>query len=127
MLTSQAANSLTIVNLVTTEGEIANTAAATSAWTLLENYSGHVVVFQDVGTISSGTLIGTVETATDDQGAGSATVATFTTVTTSDDAPSNLKVVLPATIGKYVRYVGTLSAGTGDISVTLVGSKQLVG
>jgi hypothetical protein len=126
MLDSQAANSLTLVNLVTAEGEIANTAAATSAWTLLEKYAGYVVILQDVGTISAGTLIGTVESATDDQGAGSATVATFTTVTTSDDAPNNQKVVLPATIGKYIRYVGTLSAGTGDLAVTLLGSKAAI-
>src|SRR5436189_63730 len=77
-----------------------------------------------VGTISAGTLIGTIEAASDDQGTNGATVATFTTVTTGNDAPNVQKVTLPVTIGAYLRYVGTLSAGTGDIAVTLLYSPK---
>lgn len=126
MLTSQAAGSLTITNLVTAVGAAANTAAATSAWTQIKDYAGYLVFQQHVGTVSTGTLIGTIESATDDSGTGAATVGTFVTVTTSNDAPNVQTLVLPATIGNYVRYKGTLSAGTADIAVSVVGSKQSV-
>lgn len=121
MIDSQAANSVTPVNLLTAEGEYANTAASTGSWVAVPTgATGYMMVLQAVGTISTGTLIGTLQTATDDQGTGSATVHTFTTVTTSDDAPNLQVAVLPATIGAYIRYVGTLSAGTGDIATTLL-------
>lgn len=127
MIDSQAAKSVTPVNLLTAEGEYANTAASTGAWTAVPaGATGYLIVLQAVGTISTGTLIGTLETATDDQGAGSATVHTFTTVTTSDDAPNLQVASLPATIGKYIRYVGTLSAGTGDIATTMLYSGKTV-
>lgn len=124
MLDSQAAGSLTLTNLVTPVGAAANTAAATSAWTQVTGYEGYLVFHQHVGTISTGTLIGTIQSATDGSGTGSATVGTFVTVTTATDAPNIQSVVLPATIGNYVRYVGTLSAGTADIAVSMIGSKQ---
>lgn len=120
MMSSQAANSLTPVSILTVEGEIANTSAATSAWTQVPvGATGYLLFTQHVGTLSTGTLIGTIEAASDDQGTGGATVATFTTVTTSDDAPNVQCRVLPATIGAYVRYVGTLSAGNCDIGVVM--------
>jgi hypothetical protein len=126
MLDSQGAASLSVVNLVTPVGAAANTAAATSAWTQVTRYAGYMAVIQSVGTISTGTLIGTIQSATDGSGTGAATVGTFATVTTSNDAPNHQTIVLPATIGNYIRYVGTLSAGTADISVSLIGSKQSV-
>lgn len=127
MIDSQAAKSVTAVNLLTAEGEYADTAASTGAWTAVPaGATGYLLVVQAVGTISTGTLIGTLQTATDDQGTGSATVHTFTTVTTSDDAPNLQVASLPATIGAYIRYVGTLSAGTGDIATTMLYSGKTV-
>lgn len=127
MMDAQAAVSLTPVNLLTVEGEIANTAAATGSWTAVPaGAAGYLLFTQLVGTISTGTLIGTIEAATDDQGTGGATVGTFTTVTTSNDAPNVQSLVLPATIGAYVRYVGTLSAGNGDIGAVMHYSPKTV-
>jgi hypothetical protein len=127
MINAQAAKSAVAVNLLTCEGEIADTTAATGSYVAVPAAAaGYLIITQNVGTISTGTLIGTIETASDDQGADLATVATFTTVTTSDDAPNVQTVVLPATIGKYVRYKGTLSAGTGDIAVSMLYSPQKV-
>lgn len=127
MIDSQAAKSVTPVNLLTAEGEYANTAASTGSWVAVPTgATGYLMVLQAVGTISTGTLIGTLETATDGSGTGAATVHTFTTVTTSDDAPNLQVATLPATIGAYIRYTGTLSAGTGDIAVTMLYSGKTV-
>lgn len=127
MINAQAAKSAVPVNLLTAEGEYADTATATGAWTLVPaGAAGHLIIVQAVGTISTGTLIGTIESATDDQGAGGATVATFDTITTANDAPNVQTAVLPATIGPYIRYKGTLSAGTGDIAVTMLYSPARV-
>lgn len=126
MIDSQAAQSAVAVNLLTAAGALANTAAATGGWVQVKGYAGFMIVVQAVGTISTGTLIGTIESATDGSGTGAATVATFATVTTSNDAPNVQRLVLPATVGNYIRYVGTLSAGTGDIAVTMLASPELV-
>lgn len=124
MIDSQAAQSASPLNLLVCEGEYADTTAATGSWVQITDYAGYLIVLQAVGTISTGTLIGTIESASDGSGTGAATVHTFDTVTTSNDAPNVQRAVLPATIGNYIRYKGTLSAGTGDIAVTLLGSKR---
>lgn len=126
MLDSQAAGSITITNHITAVGAAANTAAATSAWTQVTGYAGYLIFTQQVGTISTGTLIGTIETASDGSGTGAATVATFDTVTTSNDAPNVQVKVVDAKAGNYMRYKGTLSAGTADLAVVMLGSKQSV-
>lgn len=128
MIDSQAAGSASVVNLVTAIGAAANTAAATSAWVQMKGYAGYAVIVQLVGTISTGTLIGKIQTATDGSGTGVTDLAgaVFTTVTTSIDAPNVQTVVIPATAGPYIRYVGTLSAGTSDIAVAMLVSPQSV-
>lgn len=125
MIDAQAAKSITPVNLLPADGEFVNTAAATGAWTAVPaGATGYLIFLQSVGTLSAGTLIGTIESATDGAGTGAATVGTFTTVTTSNDAPNVQTIVLPVTIGAYVRYIGTLSAGTGDISADMLYSPK---
>lgn len=125
MLNSQAAKSAVIVALLAADGEFANTSAATGSWVAVPaGATGYLIFIQEVGTISAGTLIGTIEAASDDQGTNGATVATFTTVTTGNDAPNVQTSVLPAGIGAYVRYIGTLSAGTGDIAASFLYSPK---
>lgn len=125
MINSQAAVSAVAVSLLAAEGEYADTTAATGSYVQVPvGATGYLIIVQAVGTISAGTLIGTIVGASDDQGTGAATLATYATITTSNDAPNVQTVVLPATCAAYIKYVGTLSSGTGDIAVTMLYSPK---
>ena len=78
---------------------------------------------QHVGTITAGTVAGKFQTATDDQGTGVADLATFTTVTTSTDAPNIQRAVVAASAIKgYVRYIGTIVTGPAQVSAVVLGA-----
>jgi len=100
-----------------------DTAAATGTWKLVTNYEGAMIITQNVGTVTAGSITGAIYTATNDSGAGSAAVtgATFTAVTTGTDEAATSIVVQCNACGPYVAYVGTIATGPAEIGVTLTG------
>lgn len=116
----------TLINVITPTGAVADTAAATSPWISVAEYEGQMTFLQNVGTISAGTLIGKIRDADDGAGANAADIpgALFATVTTSNDAPNNQSLTISSNVRPYVQYVGTLSAGTADLSVQLLANKK---
>ena len=100
-----------------------DTAEATSTWKLVTNYEGAMIITQNVGTVTAGTITGAIYTATDDSGAGSAAVtgATFTAVTTGTDEAATSIVVQCNACKQYVSYIGTVATGPAEVGVTLTG------
>lgn len=100
-----------------------DTADATGTWTLVTNYEGAMIVTQCVGTVTAGNIAGAIYTALDTDGGSSAAVtgATFTTVTTANDPKTESIMVQCNACGPYVKYVGTVTTGPADVSVTLTG------
>jgi hypothetical protein len=121
------ANAATEVSLLSPSDK-ADTAAATGSWTAVTAYEGFLIFSQHVGTVTAGSLAGIIQHATDDQGAGAATAASFTTsVTTSNDAPNVQKAIVECNaIGPYVRYVGTVTTGPVVVGVTMAATSKTV-
>lgn len=120
MLANQA-QACDVVSLLTA-ASAANTAAATGTAVDIRKYEGDLMVTQVVGTIT-GTLDGKLQQC-DDAGGTNAediTGATFTQVTTSNDAPNVQKVNVPAgaLTRPFLRYVGTIVTGPSIVGVTL--------
>lgn len=102
----------------------ANTAAATGAWIDCRGCVGDIAVVQQVGAVTSGSITGTIETATDDQGAGLATLTpnegAFTVVTTSNDPKTEIRTVNARSSKGYIRYLGTIATGPVVVGATVI-------
>jgi len=96
----------------------ANTAAATSGWIDVKAYKGSLLFVVNIGTIT-GTLAGKLRSATDSGGTGAADItgATHSNVTTASQVRT---IVIPATVGPYIQYVGTVTTGPVVVGVTLL-------
>ncbi|HYE70595.1 MAG TPA: hypothetical protein VD932_03630 [Aquabacterium sp.] len=130
MLNSQAsaATSTALLNSV----DAANTAAATSGnglWLDVRTYDGEILVTQNVGVVTAGSITGKLQSATDANGTGAADIAgaTFTAVTTAND-PScqKLAVDVRQVVGGFLGYVGTIATGPAAVSVVASGKKKIV-
>lgn len=123
MLNNEA-DAATLATLLIT-ASCANTAAATTVtWIDVRAYEGDLLVIQHVGTIT-GTLSGKLQSATDSSGTGAADItgATFTQVTTANDAPNLQKIALAKgdVAGGFLGYVGTIGTGPSVVGVHLAG------
>lgn len=130
MMNSQAsaATSTALLNAV----DAANTAAATSGtglWLDVRPYDGEILVTQNVGVVTAGSITGKLQSATDANGTGAADItgATFTAVTTAND-PSSQKVAVDVrqVTGGFLGYVGTIATGPAAVSVVASGKKKIV-
>jgi hypothetical protein len=112
--------------------DAANTAAATSGtglWLDVRAYDGEIMVTQDVGVVTAGSITGKLQSATDANGTGAADItgATFTAVTTSNDPLCQKIVVDPkAVVGGFLGYVGTIATGPAAVCVVASGKKKYV-
>lgn len=100
----------------------ANTAAATGTGVDLLDFEGPLVVIQNHG-VSTGTLDGKIQDSADNSTFADVAGATFTQSTTTADVKS---LVLPHTVRRYVRYLGTVGTGPQVVGVTITGVKKSV-
>lgn len=124
MLNSEAQGSTSAVLLASVSA--ANTAAATGAVTDIAAYEGHLVIVQNVGVVTGGSITGKIQTGDDAGGSDMADVtgATFTAVTTSNDPLTEKITVECNKLKKYIRYVGTIVTGPAVVGVALVGKPK---
>jgi hypothetical protein len=103
----------------------ANTAAATGAWIDCRDAEGDIAVIASVGVVTGGSVTGTIETASDDQGTGKATLtpnegSAFTVVTGSNDPIIEKRTVNARANKGYIRYLGTIATGPATVSAIVV-------
>ena len=100
--------------------DAANTGAATGSWTDVRAYEGEITVTIHVGVVTAGSVALVIQGATDDQGAGAATITpnegAWTTVTTSNDPLIQKRTFDAKGTGGYIRIVGTVTTGPVEIS-----------
>lgn len=122
MIDSADAGSITVTSLLT-PADHADTAAATGAWTAVSGYEGYLVFTMHAGVVTAGNVVAKIQTATDDQGTGITDLATFTTLTTSNDNPFVEKKVVAAkqNLG-YIRFLGTVTTGPAVVGCVMAGS-----
>lgn len=124
---SSEATGLTPLQLLVPDDH-ANTSAATGEYISIAAYEGYLVVVQNVGTVTAGTIAGKLQHADDGSGTNVADIsgATFTSIGTSTD-PAVEKLVIPiAGLKPYIRYVGTIGTGPAKVGVTaLVKNKYI--
>jgi len=126
MMNSQA--SAATVSSLLNPANAANTAAATSGsglWLDVRPYTGEILVTQNIG-VTTGTLTGKLQSATDNAGSGAADITGYT-VTLSTAASVKTFVVDPKKVpGGFLGYVGTIVTGPVQVSVVAAGKKQVV-
>lgn len=109
----------------------ANTAAATSGagkWLDVRGYDGEILVIQQNGAVTGGTLNGKLQSATDANGTGAADItgATFTAVSAANKTHT-IALDPKKVVGGFLGYVGTIAVGQPIlISVTACGKKKYV-
>lgn len=117
----------TAIHLLSSQS-CANTAAATSAYKSIAAYEGTLVVIQNVGTVTAGTIVGKLVHADDDSGTNVADItgATFTSCGTSTDETSQ-KIAIPiAGLKPYIGYVGTIGTGPAVVGVTALAVNKYI-
>lgn len=109
-------------------GSKADTAAATGTAVDITEYEGYLMVTQNTGTVTAGTIVGKLQhgDAADGSDAADVTGATFTSVGTTTDESSQVIAVPVSGLKKYLRYVGTVTTGPAVVGVTAVGVKKYV-
>lgn len=130
MLNSQA-SAATSTSLLDS-ADAANTAAATSGtgkWLDVRTYDGEILVTQNIGVVTGGSITGKLQSGSDANGTGAADIsgATFTAVTTSNDPNTQSLAVDPKkVVGGFLGYVGTIATGPAQVSVVASGKKKIV-
>lgn len=130
MLLSQAsaATATSLLDAV----DAANTGAATSGsgkWLDVRIYDGELLVTQNVGVVTAGSITGKLQSATDANGTGAADITgyTFTAVSTANDPNTQSLAVDPKkVVGGFLGYVGTIATGPAAVSVVASGKKHVV-
>ena len=106
----------------------ANTAAATGAWVDVRHCVGDIAVISTVGVVTGGTVTGTIETATDDQAAGLATLTpnegAFTVVSGSNDPLTEKRTVNARHTLGWIRYKGTIATGPAVVGASVIKRKN---
>lgn len=131
MLLSQA-SAATATSLLDAVAATA-TAGATSGtgkWLDVRAYDGEILVTQNVGVVTSGSIAGKLQCATDADGGGGTDIsgATFgSSVTTANDPNTQSIAVDPKkVVGGFLGYVGTITSGAMVVSVVASGKKKYV-
>ena len=102
-----------------------NTTAATSLGVDIRKYEGDILIIENVGVVTAGTITGKMEacSAADGTGAADITGATFVQAGTSTDERLATYVLssdaLPAA-KPFLRYTGTVATGPAQVSVCFV-------
>ena len=100
--------------LVLASKNATDTAGATSGYIDVRAAKGNIM-FVAIHGLTTGTIAGKIQGATDSTGGGVADIAgaTFTSAT----GTGVTKCVIPATAAPYIRYVGTVTTGPAQIAV----------
>lgn len=124
MLNSEAQGSTVQVLLASINA--AATANATGTAVDISGYEGHLVIVQNVGVVTGGSIAGKIQTgdAADGSDAADVTGATFTTVTTSNDPKIEKITVECNNLKKYIRYLGTVTTGPAQVAVEMIGKPK---
>ena len=109
-------------------GEKAATANATGLGIDISEYEGYVIVTQNVGVVTAGTIVGKLQscTAADGTGADDITGAVFASVGTSTDEACESIVLKIDGLPQFIRYVGTIATGPAVVGVSMVGVKKYI-
>lgn len=107
--------------------DAANTAAATStAGVDVSGYEGHLVIIENIGVVTAGTITGKL--VTDDNSdlstAVDVTGATFTVAGTATDERTEKITVECNALKKYLGYVGTIATGPAQVAVVGCGKPK---
>ena len=124
MLNNEAQAATT--KLLLSPASAANTAAATSAWVDMRDAAGDILFINQVGALT-GSIVWTIEHATDGSGTGSAAIVpnegAYATVT----ANSVQKRTISANACKgFVRCVGTIVTGPALVSASTSSRPRIV-
>src|SRR6188768_3562610 len=96
--------------------DAADTATASSAYVAVSGFEGQIAVVISTGIIDGGSVTYTFSTATDDQGAGAATIVpnggALTAITTSNDDGTPYVAVFDTRVLKgYFKVIATVVTG----------------
>ena len=124
---NSSAKGATVINLLTPSDK-ADTGAATGTAVDVLEYEGYIIVTQQVGVVTAGSIAGKLQhgDAADGSDAADITGATFTTVTTSNDPLTETITIKADGLKRYLRYVGTITTGPAVVGVSAVGCKKYV-
>ena len=106
----------------------ANTTAATGLGIDITEYEGYVIVTQNVGVVTAGTIVGKLQTCTAADGTGADDIpgAAFASVGTATDEACASIVLKVDGLKQFIRYVGTITTGPADVGVSMVGIKKYI-
>ena len=100
--------------------DAANTAAATSGWIDARDAEGHIMFELQVGAITAGGIVWTIEHATASDGTGGAAITPTEGAFSAVTANTVQKRTLDANaIGGWVRCVGTITTGPVQVAGTI--------
>jgi hypothetical protein len=127
-MNTNTAGSATVLNLLT-PADAANTAAATGTAVDIRDYEGALIITQQVGVVTAGSITGKIQHGAAADGSDAADVpwAAFTAVTTSNDPLTQVISVNIDGLGRYIRYLGTIATGPAVVGVSAVGVKKNIG
>jgi hypothetical protein len=128
MIDSQTAGSIQPGGSLLDPISAANTAAATTpngAWVDASNIGGYIIVTQQVGVVTAGSITGQLMSADDVNGTGAVPVSggAFAAVSASSNVQ---RLVLPQTVlpKRYIGYAGTVTGTSVLVCVVLSASKK---
>ena len=124
MLNSSITRSTSIQLMV--PGSKADTAAATGTGIDITAYEGYMVVTQQVGVVTGGTIAGKLQECDDAGGTNPVDIvgATFTSAGTSTDEVTQSIVIKVDGLKPFLRYIGTIVTGPAVVGVSAVGVKK---
>ena len=101
-------------------------AASTTTGVDVSEYEGHLVIIENVGVVTGGTVTGKLVTDTESDLSTAVDVsgATFTVATTSTDERTEKITVECNKLKKYLGYVGTIVTGPAQVAVVGCGKKK---
>jgi hypothetical protein len=121
---AQAATAKILLN----PADAANTAAATSSWIACADAEGAIMFSMQVGAITAGGIVWTIETASDDSGTGGAAITPNEGAFSAVTANTIQKRTIDASASKgYVRCVGTITTGPVQCSAAIAYRPKYVG
>jgi hypothetical protein len=103
----------------------ANATSGSGKWLDVRPYDGEILVTQVIG-VTTGTITGKLQSATDNAGTGAADItgATFTAGTAAGDQA--IVVDPKKVVGGFLGYVGTIVTGPVQVCVSAAGKKKIV-
>lgn len=118
--TAQATAAVSLLDPV----EAANTAAATGDAVDVSAWDGPIIVTQQVGVVTAGSITGKIQTGDLANGSDAAdlTGATFTAAT---EAGTQRIVIDANACKKYILYLGTVATGPAVVGVSALGTPKI--